>query len=417
MTKALVAIDADVFYQGPDGRVYTQSVATYDDYWTIPRSSFDQLIVVTRFLKLDELDDSWSFADGDGVTFQFVPFYRGPIQFFSALNRIRAVLEAALEDCDVLLCNGPGNISAVGIDLAQKMNKLYAIDVTTDPYDVFAPGAFKHPLRPLFRQWISRRLQHQCKNACAINYVTKHALQCHYPPPSNALTAGISAVNLPDEAFVSSPRCFQQKVDRFTLITVGTLAQLYKAPDILIEAVAICILEGLDLELILIGDGKHREELEVRVNELGLQKRVFFQGQLPAGAAIRQQLDKADLFVLPSYQEGLPKAMVEAMARALPCIGSTVGGIPELLPSEDLVPPGNVNALAKKIREIVTDVDRMNQMSTRNLEKSKEYKREIIREQRIRFFRGINRRVIEHLKDKKQNVQAIDFELRNSTKL
>jgi L-malate glycosyltransferase len=92
---------------------------------------------------------------------------------------------------------------------------------------------------------------------------------------------------------------------------------------------------------------------------------------------------------MPSYQEGLPRAMVEAMARALPCIGSTVGGIPELLMPEDMVPPGDVAALANKIREVVTDPERMAQMSARNLDKAKEFKNELLREQRITFYRYV----------------------------
>ena len=62
-----------------------------------------------------------------------------------------------------------------------------------------------------------------------------------------------------------------------------------------------------------------------------LRDRVRFRGQLTTPVDVRAELDRADLFVLPSRQEGLPRAMIEAMARALPCIGSSVGGIPELL--------------------------------------------------------------------------------------
>ncbi len=154
----------------------------------------------------------------------------------------------------------------------------------------------------------------------------------------------------------------------------------------LINAVATCVREGLDLKLIVVGDGKHRAELEAQAVALGLGKRVCFRGQLAAGDAVRAQLDQADLFVLPSHQEGLPKAMVEAMAQALPCIGSTVGGIPELLTPEDMVPPGNVAALARKIREVVTDPERMAHMSAHNLEKAKEYRDEVLREQRNNFY-------------------------------
>ena len=81
--------------------------------------------------------------------------------------------------------------------------------------------------------------------------------------------------------------------------------------------------------------------------------------------------------------------MIEAMARALPCIGSTVGGIPELLPLEDLVPPGDAAALARKIREVVIDPGRMARMSTRNLEKAREYREDALRERRVAFYQNI----------------------------
>jgi glycosyltransferase involved in cell wall biosynthesis len=170
---------------------------------------------------------------------------------------------------------------------------------------------------------------------------------------------------------------------------VGTLAHLYKGPDVLIDAVARCLQAGLDLRLKLVGDGKHRKQLEARAAGQGLAGRVTFLGQLSAGAAVRDVLDEADAFVLPSRTEGLPRAMVEAMARALPCIGSTVGGIPELLPAEDMVPPGDVEALASKIREVVTNPRRMARMSASNLEKAQEYREEVLAQRRAEFYRHV----------------------------
>jgi glycosyltransferase involved in cell wall biosynthesis len=137
---------------------------------------------------------------------------------------------------------------------------------------------------------------------------------------------------------------------------------------------------------VVIGEGKHRPELETRASRLGLTERVSFRGQLKTAELVRRELDQAHLFVMPSHQEGLPKAMVEAMARGLPCIGSAVGGIPELLPPEDLVAPGDADALADKIREVVTSPERMAQMSSRNLEKAREYSDHLLRARRIRFY-------------------------------
>ena len=124
---------------------------------------------------------------------------------------------------------------------------------------------------------------------------------------------------------------------------VGSFEQMYKAPDVLLDAFCRCISLGLDLQLVLVGDGRHRQSLKSRARRFNLGDRIQFLGWLPAGEAVRHELDRADVFVLPSRVEGLPRAMVEAMARGLPCIGSRVGGIPELLHPEDMVPPGDTD--------------------------------------------------------------------------
>ena len=127
-------------------------------------------------------------------------------------------------------------------------------------------------------------------------------------------------------------------------------------------------------------------ELEAQAQRLGLSNRICFFGWVSAGEALRRQLDRADLFVLPSKQEGVPRAMLEAMARALPCIGTTVGGIPELLAAEEMVAPGNVQALAQKIIEVLSSPERMTAQSMRNLNRSKAYKDHVLQERRLEFF-------------------------------
>jgi len=173
------------------------------------------------------------------------------------------------------------------------------------------------------------------------------------------------------------------------------MAQYYKAQDVLIDAVAICVREGLNVRLVLVGDGKYRTEMEKRAQTQGIGDRVYFCGQLPAGDAVRAQLDQADVFVLPSRQEGLPRAMVEAMARALPCVGTAVGGIPELLSAESIVPPNTPSALAAKIREVLEDPGRLACLSAHNLEVSQEYRAERLAGYRLSFY--------EHLREQTQH--------------
>ncbi len=137
-----------------------------------------------------------------------------------------------------------------------------------------------------------------------------------------------SDIELPESAFVSAPRRARQN-RKARIVFVGSLAQLYKAPDVLIDAFATCQ-PHIDAELVIVGSGRYQHELEERAKDHRIGGCVHFCGQLTNPVDVRSELDRADLFVLPSRVEGLPRAMIEAMARALPCIGSSVGGIPEI---------------------------------------------------------------------------------------
>ena len=113
-------------------------------------------------------------------------------------------------------------------------------------------------------------------------------------------------------------------------------AALQEGTDVLIEAIARCVRSGVDLTAVIAGDGKYRPALMALAERIGISSRIQFVGQVTEGKPVRDILDKSDLFVLPSRTEGLPRAMIEAMARGLPCIGSAVGGIPELTRGERL---------------------------------------------------------------------------------
>ena len=379
------------FASTPDGAVWTQSPFVHA-FWMRYLEVFDQVLVVARIKKVDSVSSLWKRADGKGVLFATVPHYIGPWQYLLKAQQVNHAIRNTVGVKDAVILRVSSQIAQCLEPVLHKNGHPYGVEVVADPYDVFAPGSVRNPLRPFFRWLFPRKLRRICGEASAASYVTEKALQRRYPPAPNSFATYYSDVELPDIAFAKVARSPRDSMDRFNLICVGTLAQLYKAQDVLINAVNLCVNQGLDLKLTLVGDGKHRQELEAQTANLGIEERVCFRGQLTAGQAVRQELDRADLFVLPSHQEGLPRAMIEAMARGLPCIGSHVGGIPELLPDEDLVTPGDEAALADKIREIVTDSERMSRMSFRNLEKAKNYHNEVLRERRNTYYRHLRQK-------------------------
>ncbi|HSL49312.1 MAG TPA: glycosyltransferase family 4 protein [Candidatus Deferrimicrobiaceae bacterium] len=381
-----------------DGALWIQNASMGYALWARYLEVFDEVQLLVRARPHAAPPEGWNRASGPGVRAVPVPDSVGPWGFVKDYTRIAGTIRPALAAAEAVMLRVPCHI---GGEVWRRLppRRPYGVEVVADPWDAFSPGAVRHHLRPFFRWWFTRRLRGQCAGACAAAYVTERALQHRYPPGPDTFGTAYSDVELAPESFAAASRTPPPSGAR-RLVFVGTLAQLYKAPDVLLEALALCAHAGLDVRLTLVGDGKHRPELERRAAALGVSDQVEFRGQLASGELVRRELDRADLFVLPSRQEGLPRAMIEAMARGLPCIGSTVGGIPELLPASDLVPPNDARRLARTIHAVVTDHARMAQMSARNLERAREYSPERLARRRGHFYEHVRIRTQEWLKAK-----------------
>lgn len=389
-------------YYYTDARFARAGGSRFYFYSSLPRNFFDRYLsqwdriyMVTRIKPIEApVLDGTPIAD-DRVAFIPLPDYQNTFDYFAKMHTLKSILEPTVRAGGSVLLRVGSTLSHLVISSLSKIQKPFGLEVVGDPYDVFSPGAVRHPLRPIFRWWFSRQLRYQCQQACAVSYVTQKALQTRYPPSSKAFSTYYSNVELNNDAYADKAKRYTSSKKSYKLIFVGTLNQFYKAPDILIRAFQCCIKDGFDVSLDIVGDGQYRLKLESLLQLYNIKDRVHFLGRLPAGEAVRAELDKADLFVLPSRQEGLPRAMIEAMARGLPCIGSNVGGIPELLPPEDMVPPGDVQALASKIKEVIRDPERMNRMAERNWKKAHEYHDDILRERRNAFYQYVKEKTEE----------------------
>jgi glycosyltransferase involved in cell wall biosynthesis len=132
-----------------------------------------------------------------------------------------------------------------------------------------------------------------------------------------------------------------------------------------------------------------RASLEKSGEDLGIRRHLVFHGQVPAGAQVRALLDESHVFVLPSRTEGLPRSMLEAMARGLPCIGTPVGGIGELISPECIVPVGSADSVAKIVETLTKNFEFFRSESARNLQRSLEYRSEILMERRLQFYDSV----------------------------
>jgi len=387
------------FDRTPDGIVWTVQQYPYS-FWLRYLKMFDAARVVARVRDVATVPAQHIRSSGPGVTFIAIPYFRGPAQFLGVARQARRVVQAEIGSTEAVILRIPSIIARlVESDLNHRQHP-FGVEVIGDPYDVFAPGVVEHPLRLFLRWWFTRTQKRQCKNASGASYVTKAILQQRYP--CRATQVGISDVEISEADFINLSRSPTRSSRRIRLITVGSLEQLYKGPDVLMRAVSQCVADGLDMEIVFVGDGKFRPKMQFLAQKLGISDRAYFRGILPSGEAVHAELDAADIFVLPSRTEGLPRALVEAMARALPCVGSNVGGIPELLPPDDMVPPNDSFALAQKICSIIENPQRMAQMAARNYQTAKEYSNLVLQERRSEFYRYIKEKTEIWLKSRGQ---------------
>ncbi|MBC7387381.1 MAG: glycosyltransferase family 4 protein, partial [Cryobacterium sp.] len=274
---------------------------------------------------------------------------------------------------------------------------VYGAEAMGDPWEVFSRSGIRHPLRIYFRLSLTARMKKQISGAASVAYVTEKTLQKRYPSGSGALSTGVSNIDLlPTHLARTAKTRNASEVLRIT--SVGSLEQLYKNPDIVLHAVARCVQDGMKIQLTWIGGGAFLPEMIKLAKSLGIERSVRFLGQLPSGDAIREELDQSDLFVLASKTEGLPRALIEAMARGLPCIGSDVGGIPELLEPRELFLPNLPEALFAKIKEVAANPELMKEMGERNLRKSREFLKEKLDRKRAVFLRELRLRTESALK-------------------
>lgn len=381
------------FDRTPDGAFWTDSAFPYA-FWNRYREEFPEVRVLARVRDVSTPPPRAARSDGPGVTFAPVPYYVGPWAFLLNRGSVRAAMRRAIGPRDAVLFRVPAPLPALCLDFLARRGQPFGVEVLGDPIDLFSPGTYATPVLPLIRFLTWLELRRLCRQAAAAAYVTREALQRRYP--TKGVSFGYSDVSLAEEELAARPQTFPGNVPPFRLLFVGSLHHRQKGPDVLLRAVRALQAAGLDIELTMIGDGPERPGLERLAGELGIAARIRFAGAFSERRMIMELLREAHLFVLPSRAEGLPKALVEAMAVGLPCISTPVGGIPEIMDAGDLVPPGDHEALARAIERCLGDPARWEGMSRRNLATARRFTSTRLNTPHREFLRELRRQTVAH---------------------
>jgi glycosyltransferase involved in cell wall biosynthesis len=172
-----------------------------------------------------------------------------------------------------------------------------------------------------------------------------------------------------DDSFLNAETTPVPETNRLVLVA-GLTEQ--KGHLLLLDALQIVHERGLDFEMLFIGDGPLRPEIEKRLQQKQLSSKVKLLGW-KSNAEVRDFLNQSRALIMPSLAENLPVAMMESLALARPVLGTYIAGVPELIEhgvSGWLVPAGNAERSADAIETILkTPVSQLSEMGQRGREK------------------------------------------------
>jgi glycosyltransferase involved in cell wall biosynthesis len=339
------------FERLPDGTIWAAAPHSYA-VWARYLDMFSSVMIAARVVEVHRPSPGLARASGPGISFCGLPSYSGLSGLMRSGIAVRAAIRQALDVCPAVIVRSPSPTAYLAAQAVVRAGRLYAAQIVGDPDQVFSAGAFRHPLRVPLRHAATAAQKLVARHAHAVMYVTSRALQQKYP--ASGLVFSGSDVSLDDAAFAAPPQAAHADAEAFTFVTVASLDQPYKGTEVLLDAFRAVRQAGGRVRLLIVGGGALMPTYEARARALGVDDAVEFLGQVDR-EGVRRALDRARLFVLPSLTEGLPRALLEAMARRLPCVATRVGGIPELLPERCLVPAKDAPALARKLLEFMSD--------------------------------------------------------------
>lgn len=281
--------------------------------------------------------------------------------------------------------NGPVVIrmSILGLFAAKycrKHNINYLIEVVASTWDSLWYHSLKGKIAALFITPITKR---EIKKAPNVIYVTNSFLQKHYPTRGESI--GCSDVELSREKYNLEDRIFHNEsidLHNLSICTVANVEVKYKGQKLVLKAMKALRKKGFLVKYYLAGPG-NQNRLKKIAKKYKISDWVYFLGPL-THAEVFDLMKKVDIYIQPSYQEGLPRAVIEAMSLGLPCFGSTAGGTYELLDEKCVFKKGDWKEIARLLESITKE--EINKLSSLNYNRSLLYDKDLLDKKRKDFY-------------------------------
>ena len=364
-----------------EGRFY--SVGFNDKLFERYAAVFDKVSIATRVDKEESHYTDLLRLSVDKYSVVEYPNYLSPRAIFANKKDSNKRLEEAIMQADALIIRLPSFLGSKCVRIAKKHKKPYLVELVGCPWDSLRNHGITGKILAPCMYFVTKR---QIKQASDVLYVTDEFLQRRYPTKGRSV--GCSDVFL-DSIADSVLYKTKSKSEKLIIGTAGVLDVRYKGQEFVIESLVELKNEGIDAEYWLAGSGTG-EYLREKATALGVSDMVKMCGVLDR-TALNAFYDSVDVYAQPSLTEGMPRALIEAMSRGCYCIGTRVGGIPELIGSENCFKKACSSDVTKRIMSYYEDKENKNR--THCVRRSREFLPSFLEKKRNEFYSNFKKSV------------------------
>lgn len=281
---------------------------------------------------------------------------------------------------DAVVCRLSGLVGMTAAEICREQNIPYLVECVGNPWDALRYFGNKGKFAAPYFYWKTKQI---IRRAPYVIYVTKEYLQKIFP--TKGAWVACSNVTLPKQ----DARIFEKRLEHLRwghqgpviMGSAGKIDLRYKGYEWVIRSIRMLNEAGIRVRYELAGDGDP-SALLTAMKEEGVEDQVHLVGVL-SHEQVLSWMDGLDLYLQPSETEGLPRALIEAMSRGCPCVGSDAGGIPELLPASCIFEKKNASQFVERVQWVLENKEAC---SAECYHRASDYERETIENRRNRFF-------------------------------
>lgn len=374
------------FYKDEKNIVYTGG--------SFPKNLWDNYLINFKIISVfgrnsNSIKSKNGISSKNGVNFYLTKNYTSIKSLLKNYNKINNELEKLIIENDIILIRLPSILGIIAGNIALKHKKKIWVEQVGNAKEALDKhGSLIGKITAPFLHFLNKNI---VKKANYISYVTEKKLQIDYPCNSSSIQVALSDViinNILSENEIDKENRFY--IGHFKIGIIGGFDTKYKGFDIFLKAVnELPEKIKLNIEFYFIGKGDPQWIIDLS-KELNLFNNIKFIGPLKAGEEINNLLASLSLYIQPSLTEGMPRALLESMAMGCPCLGSNVGGIPDILDDKDIHQAGDYVKLAEQIKSYYNNRVDLEKESISNLIKIEPYLFTNLNKRRLDFYNRMN---------------------------